>query len=132
MDAETGRVREGEREEKRRKRGRCGGSFEEGRGKRFGVEPVRKKLTLTHSHSFVHADSVCPIDSSDETAPHSDNAHTRTHYAADCSMLIDQNRYDCDYIKLRLLLDVIGWRQIRVVCFSLSLTLMSEVGLVVG
>lgn len=78
LDAETGRVREGEREEKKRNRGRCGGIFEEGRGRRFGVEPVRKKLTLTHSHSFVHADSVCPIDSSDETAPHSDNTHTHT------------------------------------------------------
>lgn len=58
LDAEMGREREGEREEKRRKRGICGGSFEEGRGRRFGVEPVRKKLTLTHSHSFVHAGSV--------------------------------------------------------------------------
>jgi len=68
---------------------------------------------------------VClPIDSSDETAPHSDNTHIGyTHYAADCSMLIDQNRYDCDYIKLRLLLAVIGWSQTRVVCFSLSLSL---------
>lgn len=82
LDADKGRVREGEREEKRRKRGRCGGSFEEGRGRRFGVEPVRKKLTLTHSHSFVDADSVCPIDSSDETAPHSDNTLTMQPTAA--------------------------------------------------
>lgn len=58
LDAETGREREGEREEKRRKRGICGCSFEEGRGRRFGVEPVRKKLTLTHSHPFVQSDSV--------------------------------------------------------------------------
>lgn len=71
-----------------------------GGGRPFGVEPVRKKLTFVHSHSFVHADGVCPIESSDETDPRSDNTHTHTHthYEVDCSMLIDQNRYDCDYM----------------------------------
>lgn len=47
-----------------------------GGGRPFGVEPVRKKLTFVHSHTFVRADSVCPVESSDETGPRSDNTQT--------------------------------------------------------
>lgn len=50
-----------------------------GGGRPFGVEPVRKKLTFIHSHSFICADGVCPIESSDGTDPRSDNARTHTH-----------------------------------------------------
>lgn len=47
-------------------------------GGAFGIEPVRKKLTFIHSHSFIRADGVCPIESSDETDPRSDNVNTHT------------------------------------------------------
>ncbi len=50
----------GEREEKIRKRGRCGGSLEEGREGSIWGWASKEKLTFIHSHSFIRADGVCP------------------------------------------------------------------------